>query len=143
MKNESSNASPGFYETKGPLDPSLFTFDLPALIENMKNSSAWADGELNAMILFKRPEKQIVLTALHEGTKIDSFQANESVTFQILEGKLKFHTIRESVTLKRGQLLALHENIKYSLTSRKETVFLLTIDKGGCQRAENEIPGWL
>lgn len=137
MKNESSYASPGFYETKAPLDPSLFTFDLPALIENLKNSSSWSEGELNAMILFKRPEKQIVLTALHEGTKIDSFQANDSVTFQIIEGKLKFHTNKESVMLKRGQLLALYENIKYSLTSRKDTVFLLTIDNGRGQRAEN------
>jgi quercetin dioxygenase-like cupin family protein len=143
MKNEPSNAGSGFYETKGPLDPLLFTFDLPALIENMKNSSAWAEGELNAMILFKRPEKQIVLTALHEGTKIDSFQANDSVTFQIIEGKLKFHTTKESVTLESGQLLALHENIKYSLTSGKETVFLLTIDKRGCQPTEVNIPRWL
>ena len=129
-----------FYETKGPLDPSLFTFDLPSLIENMKNSSTWAEGELNAMILFKRPEKQIVLTALHEGTKIDSFQANDSVTFQVIEGKLKFHTTKESVTLKKGQLLALRENIKYSLTSRKETVFLLTIDNGGYHPSENKYP---
>ena len=136
MKNVSSNSGSGFYETDGLLDPSLFTFDLPTLIENMKNSSAWAEGELNAMILFKRPEKQIVLTALHEGTKIDSFQANDSVTFQIIEGKLKFHTTKESVTLKRGQLLALHEKIGYSLTSRKETVFLLTIDKRRCQQEE-------
>ena len=143
MKDESSISNPGFYETKGPLDPSLFTFDLPTLIENMKLSSAWAEGELNAMILFKRPEKQIVLTALHEGTKIDSFQANDSVTLQIIEGKLKFHTTKESVTLKRGQLLALHENIKYTLTSREETVFLLTIDTGRLQQAKSEMPRWL
>ncbi|MBV2246212.1 MAG: hypothetical protein KUL83_03555 [Lentimicrobium sp.] len=137
MKNESSNAGQSFYETKGPLDLSLCTFDIPFLIENLKNSPTWAEGELNAMVLFKRPEKQIVLTALHEGTTIDSYQANDSVTFQIIEGKLKFHTIKESVTLKRGQLLALHENIKYSLTSRKETVFLLTIDNGRSKQAEN------
>jgi quercetin dioxygenase-like cupin family protein len=142
MKNESSNTRTSFYEKKGHLDPSLFTFDLPTLIETMKNSSAWAEGELNAMVLFKRPEKQIVLTALHEGTKIDSYQANDSVTFQIIEGKLKFHTTKESVTLKRGQLLALHDNIKYSLTSRKETVFLLTIDSGGYQQADKEIHQW-
>ena len=139
MKNESVSSRTSFYETKGPLDPLLFTFDLPTLIENMKLSSAWAEGELNAMILFKRPEKQIVLTALHEGTKIDSYQANKSVTLQIIEGKLKFHTTKESVTLKRGQLLALHKNIRYSLTSKEETVFLLTIDTGKFQLAESQI----
>lgn len=135
MEKESLKTNSCFYEPQRPFDLSSFTFDLPTIIENMKHSSTWAEGELNAMILYKRPEKQIVLTALHEGTKIDSFQANDSVTFQIIEGKLKFHTINESITLKRGQLLALHENIKYSLTSGEETVFLLTIDNGGFFRA--------
>jgi hypothetical protein len=109
------------------LKGSLRTFDLPAIIEKMKNSHTWLTGELNAMILLKSRYRQIVLTALHEGTEIDSFQSNDSVTFQIIEGKLMFHTSRESVTLKKGQLLTLHEKIKYSLKSREETIFLLTI----------------
>jgi quercetin dioxygenase-like cupin family protein len=109
---------------------SVHTFDLPALIERMKHSHSWAKGELNAMILLKSPDKQIVLTALHEGTKISSFQSSDSITFQIIEGKLRFHTRKESLTIDKGQLLTLHENIKYSLTSRKETVFLLTIANG-------------
>lgn len=109
------------------LNSSLLTFDLPALIENMKHSHIWTKGELNTMILLKRPDKQIVLTAMHEGTEISSFQSNYSVTFQIIEGKLKFHTQKKSVTLDRGQLLTMHDNIKYRLTSKEETVFLLTI----------------
>ncbi len=116
---------------------SLLTFDLPALIEMMKNSHDWTNGELNAMILLKRPDKQIVLTALHEGTEIKSFQSNDSVTFQIIEGKLKLHTRKESVILDKGQLLTLQEKIKYSLTTREETVFLLTIANGTLQPAEN------
>jgi quercetin dioxygenase-like cupin family protein len=117
---------------------STLSYDLPALIEKMKHSNSWAKGELNAMILLKSPDKQIVLTALHEGTEITSFQSNDSITFQIIEGKLKFHTRKESLTLDKGQLLTLHENIKYSLTSREETVFLLTIANSNLsQSAEN------
>jgi quercetin dioxygenase-like cupin family protein len=93
----------------------------------MKHSHVWEQGELNAMILLNTPGKQILLTALHEGTEIDSFQSNDSITFHIIEGKLKFHTRKESVTLNKGQLLTLHEKIKYSLKTREETVFLLTI----------------
>ena len=132
------------WKTKAPLrgdstslNVSLRTFDLPGLIKKMKNSHAWAKGELNAMILLKNPFKQIVLTALHEGTAINSFQSNDSITFQIIEGKLKFHTQEESVTLEKFQLLTLHENIKYSLTSKEETVFLLTIANGALQPDEN------
>ena len=89
------------------------------------------------MILLKSPDKQIVLTALHEGTEINSFQSNDSITFQIIEGKLKFQTRKESVTLNKGQLLTLHENIKYSLTTSEETVFLLTIANSTLKQAEN------
>jgi quercetin dioxygenase-like cupin family protein len=79
------------------------------------------------MILLKSPEKQIILTAMHEGTEILSFQANDSVTFQIIEGKLRFHHRKDIVTLNKGQLMTLNDNIKYRLTSDEETVFLLTI----------------
>jgi quercetin dioxygenase-like cupin family protein len=109
------------------LNASLLTFDLPVLIENMKHSHTWTKGDLNAMVLLKRSDKQIVLTAMHEGTEISSFQSNHSITFQIIEGKLKFHTQKESVTLDRGQLLTMHDKIKYRLKSNEETVFLLTI----------------
>ena len=115
----------------------LCTFDLPTLIEKMKQSQSWAKGELNAMILLKNPDKQIVLTALHEGTEIQSFQSNDSITFQIIEGKVKLHTPKESVLLDQGQLLTLHENIKYSLTTNEESVLLLTIANNTLQPAGN------
>lgn len=109
---------------------SLQTFDLPSIIKKMKHKQSWVDGELNATILLKSPEKQIMLTALHEGTEIKSFQSNESITFEIIEGKLMFHTRKESATLDKGQLLTLHEKIKYKLTTQEETVLLLTIANG-------------
>jgi quercetin dioxygenase-like cupin family protein len=76
------------------------------------------------------PEKQIVLAALHEGTEIKSFQSNDSVSFHIIEGKLKFHTRKESVTLDKGQLLTLQKNIKYRMSTKEETVILLTFANG-------------
>jgi hypothetical protein len=104
--------------------------DLPVLIENMKQSQTWTEGGLNAIILLEKPDKQIILTALHGGTRINSFQSNDSVSFQIIEGKVKFNTRKESVNLNQGQLLTLHEKVKYTLTTMEETVFLLTISNG-------------
>jgi hypothetical protein len=101
--------------------------DLPALIERMKKSHSWAKGELNNTILLNSADKQVLLTALHERTEINSFQAGDSVSFQIIEGELIFCTRKESLILKEGQLLTLHEKVKYSLKSNVETVFLLTI----------------
>ena len=106
---------------------SMCAFDLPVLIEKMKQKHSWAKGEINTMILLKSSNKQIVLTALHNETEIKSFQSNDSITFQLIEGNLLFHTRNESVNLDKGQLLTLHENIKYSLTTKAESVMLVTI----------------
>lgn len=105
----------------------LLSFDLPKLILKIKNEINLDEMDYNSLFLIDRPEKQIVLTALHEGTKINSFQSNDLISFQIIEGKLKFNSKKESVTLQKGQLLTLKENIKYTLTSKTETIFLLTI----------------
>jgi quercetin dioxygenase-like cupin family protein len=137
MGKETFKANYLVYKENALLNPSLLIFDLPTLVERMKHKQSWANGELNAMILLKTPEKQIVLTAIHDGTEIESFQSNDSITFQIIEGKLMFHTRKKSVTLDKGQLLTLHENIKYSLTSKEETVLLMTIVSGVLQLSVN------
>ena len=124
-------------EDNKSLKTSLLTFDLPILIEKMKHESEWGRGDLSSMILLNSPDKQLMHIALHEGTKIKSYQSNDSVIFHIIEGKLKFHTRKESVTLDKGNLLTLHENIKYSLTTKEETMLLLTIANGTLQPEEN------
>jgi quercetin dioxygenase-like cupin family protein len=115
----------------------LLAFDLPSLIDTMKQSYTWANGELNAMILLNSPEKQIILTAMHKGTEILSFQSKDSITFQIIEGKLKCHLRKDTVTLNEGQLMTLGEKIKYRLTTQEETVFLLTISNAGTKPLNN------
>ena len=108
-------------------DSKLLAFNLPSLIDSMKQSYTWANGELNSIILLKSREKQIILTAIHEGTEILSFQSSDLVTIQIVEGRLKIHHRKDSFTLNKGQLMTLDENVKNDLTSDEETVFLLTI----------------
>jgi quercetin dioxygenase-like cupin family protein len=137
MEKEILKTKPRFRRVSRAMNEPSGTFDFPTLIEKMKHTDSWAKGELNAMVLLKNPNKQIVLTALHEGTEIESFQSNHSITFQIIEGKLRFHSPKESLILDKGQLLTLRENIKYDLTSKEETVFLLTITKGKLQKTES------
>jgi hypothetical protein len=118
-------------------DRKLSDFDLPALIATMKRSNSWVNGELNALILLKTPDEQIILTAMHEGTEVESFQSNDSVSFQIIEGNLRFHLLNDSIRLKKDQLMILREHIKYRLTSEEETIFLLTISNNIAQKANN------
>lgn len=111
------------------LSNSAFAFDLPNIIKKMKNSFGWKNGDLVATILLNTPGKQIVLTVLHADTEIKSFQSGESVTFQIIEGKMKFHSREESIVIENGQHLTLYSNIKFSLTTHdEESAFLMTIN---------------
>lgn len=127
MENATLTAKPPISEAGSLHTNSKQPYDFTALINKMKGDSFKGCDDLNAMVLMKSPYKQVVLATIHEGVEIKSFQADESVTFQIIEGKLKFHTRKESVTLEKNQWLTLHEKIKYSLTSKEETVFVLTI----------------
>ena len=130
MKTETLKSKPLIIRNDDrPFNGSLRTFDLPTLIEKMKRENTWDKGGLNAKILMNKPNKQIVLTVLHKGTEINSFQSNDSITIQVIEGELKFHTQNESITLEKDQMLTLQENIDYSLTTKAETVLLFTIIK--------------
>jgi hypothetical protein len=112
-------------------------YDLPSLIATMKRNNSGGNGELNTLILLKNPDEQIILAAMHEGTEIESFQSNDSVSFQIIEGKLKFHIQKDSFTLEKDQLMTFKEHIKYRLTSEEETIFLLTVSNDITQTANN------
>ena len=116
-----------YSQIQGSSERKLSDFDLPSLISTMKNSNSWGKGELNALVLLKGPEEQIILTAIHDGTEIESFQSNDSVSFQIIKGHLKFHILKDSITIQKDQLITLREHIKYRLTTQEDTVFLLTV----------------
>ncbi len=109
--------------------------DLPGLIRNMKLSHTWAKGDLNAMILIKDPVRNVMLVALHEGTEIVSYQSNDSITFQIIEGKMEFNTRKTSAAISMGQVLTLNDKVKYRLTASEETVMILSIAKDSARYA--------
>ena len=113
--------------------------DLPGLIRNMKLSNAWARGDLNSMILVKNTERNIKLVALHEGTEIVSYQSNDSITFQIIEGKMEFNTSKTSAAIGMGQILTLNDKVKYRLTTSEETVLLMSIAKDSARSASGRL----
>jgi hypothetical protein len=126
MEIETLNSKALYIRNKRLSIYSLFPYDLPGIIKNMKNTPAWKHGELAATILLKSPNKQIVLTVLHDDTEVNSFQSGDSITFQIIEGKIELHTPDKTVVLNNGQFLTLHDKTKFRLTSLEESIFLLT-----------------
>jgi hypothetical protein len=125
-----SLSSPFPHSDNGSYNASYLSVNLPALIENMKHEKLWKKGKLSSIILLKTPEKKVVLTLVHEGTEISSFQANDSATFQIAEGKLVFYFEDEYVNLEKNEILTINKRIDYSFYSIVDTAFLLTILSG-------------
>jgi len=109
------------------LSPTRLPYDLPVLVEKMKDTSSWAKRQLAASILFKDSCRKVLLTSMHENTEVISFQAGKSATLQIIEGKIEFSTSKETIILNQGQYLTFHDNINYSLTSLEDSSFLLTL----------------
>jgi mannose-6-phosphate isomerase-like protein (cupin superfamily) len=137
MDKESLKTGAPLFKDLSSLNMELLSYDLPKLIDGMKHKHNWAEEEPDSMILLNCFDKKVVLIVLHKGTGFRSFQSNESVTFQIIEGELVFHSRKESIVLEKGQFLTLHEKIDYTLQTNDETVFLLTISNGDLQYTEN------
>jgi quercetin dioxygenase-like cupin family protein len=108
----------------------VLRYDLPSTIMKMKDNDDWKRGELKSLILVNSPAKKVVLTIMHNRTEVDSFQSGDSVTIQIISGKMKIQTIGDAVFLKEGQILVLHNKEKFVLTALEESSFMLTIITG-------------
>lgn len=133
METETLNRQTSYIRNKRVVKSSFSPHDFPEIIKNMKNTPDWKKGNLVSEVLLKNPYKQIVLTLLHDNTEVLFSQPGNSVTFQILEGKIKFRTSKKTFILNNGHLLAFHDNNKFSITSLEKSAFLLTL----LQRREN------
>ena len=115
-----------FYDNR-LIDLSSVKINLLDLIYNMKSSLVTSGKNLKSVILVNKSDIKILITALQDKTKITSFQSDDSITIQLLEGKLRLNTPKETVILNKGHFITITEKVKYQLTPLEETVFVLTI----------------
>jgi quercetin dioxygenase-like cupin family protein len=123
MKNESIENALSFHTPDRLLDAPLLIFDLHEVVEKIKQEPTWKMGERNAITLLKSPFMRILLIALHKKMEINFHQSGNIISVQIIEGKVNF----QSLMLKKGSLLTLHEDTKHTLYAIEESVILLTI----------------
>jgi quercetin dioxygenase-like cupin family protein len=109
---------------------SLNSSDLESMIDTMKNEQTWNEGELKSAVLLRSPAKKIILTVLHKGTEIRSFQSDFSVTFQVIEGKLRLNYGDKAFNLAKGEILIINEKIKYKIESVEDSAFLMILASG-------------
>jgi len=109
------------------MDASLLKFDLPKIIEKIMKEDPWITGDRNAITLVKNEYMRTVLIALHKKSEINFHQSGNLFSVQLIKGELNFKTDSQSVILKNGALLSVHEDMKHTLIAIEESVFLLTI----------------
>jgi quercetin dioxygenase-like cupin family protein len=64
-------------------------------------------------------------------------RTNSPISLQVIEGVLKFSADVQTVTLRQGQLLALHAGLPHVGEAVEESVFLLTVTTEAQHPAES------
>ena len=108
------------------MDAALVTIDLRNFTNQIRQEKAWTDNDRNAITVFKTEGMRIVLVALHKNAEMAKHTADGMISVQVLEGQILFTTEEQSVEIRQGEMLALHENIPHSVLAKEETIFLLT-----------------
>lgn len=127
MENKFNEATPQRPEGTRPLDAPIVLLDLNNFRDQIKDEPTWKDSDRNAITMFKSDTLRLVLISMHEGAVIDPHTAKGMISIQVLEGKIKFDTDKESVELEKGQMLVLHDSVSHKVEAKKESTFLLTL----------------
>ena len=122
--------------TERSLDGAWQSFDLPVMLKRIKAEDTWRSSSRNAMTLIKGRGQRIVLIALHSKTEIPMHRADGQLSLQVIQGSLRVRTDAQVVTLKKGELLALHAEIPHAIEAMRESAFLLTLSTETAHPAE-------
>jgi quercetin dioxygenase-like cupin family protein len=113
--------------TERSVDAPLLTFDLAALLDQVKREDTWANAPRTGITLLKGQRLRVVLVALHAGAEIPSHQTDSPISVQVIEGTLTFRTDAQTLTLRTGQLLTLQAGIRHAVEAVEESAFILTM----------------
>lgn len=126
-------SSPG---AERSMDQPVMTFNLPAILADLKQEPTWQTARRNAVTLLKQPGLRVVLVALQGGAELASHQTDSPVTIQVVEGRLAVRVGAEEFGLSAGQLLALRPGLEHTVRAQNGSAFLLTLASDAAHPAE-------
>jgi quercetin dioxygenase-like cupin family protein len=118
------------------MDRPVMTFDLPAILADMKQEPTWQTARRNAVTLLKQPGLRVVLVGLQGGAALASHQTDSPVTVQALEGRIAVRVGADEFVLSAGQLLTLRPGLEHTVRAQAESAFLLTLASEAAHPAE-------
>lgn len=109
------------------LGSSFYNYELPLLVQKIKNDCSWKMGDLKSIVVMNEPDKKVIVTALHAQSEIESRMTGECIVFHVVEGSLKLKMRKDFTTISAGQKFTLYDKIKYKIEALSESIFLLVL----------------
>ncbi|MFZ1800331.1 MAG: cupin domain-containing protein [Chitinophagaceae bacterium] len=127
MENKSNEATVLRPEGDRILNASLVEIDLNKYIAELKQETTWAESDRNSITVFKSNNMTIVLIGLRANAELKTHVAKGHINVQVLDGEIKFTAEQQTVSMEKGVMISLQENIPHSVLAIKESFFLLTM----------------
>ncbi len=109
------------------IDGPMLKYDLPTVIERLKQEAQWIEGRHNAITLAKSDKLRIVLIAMHQDNEMVMNFFEGPVSLQIIKGGIKITTELDEIFLNKDQLISIREKIDNRITALEEAIILLTL----------------
>jgi quercetin dioxygenase-like cupin family protein len=112
---------------KPPAAP-LEVIDLDAEANQLRAQDAWQLHGQSAKTLVKHEHFRVVLIALQAGRRCQEHRAEESVSVQTIQGRIRVHlALGQTVELGKGRVLALAPALAHDFEAIDESTLLLTL----------------
>lgn len=108
----------------------LEVFEIPDLLEHLKQKDDWMNEKSSSLTLHKDGKMSIVLVAMRGSASIGEHRAQGPITVQVVEGRLRVNTDKESVNVGQNEIVTLPAGLKHSLDALEDCGFLLTFGSG-------------
>jgi quercetin dioxygenase-like cupin family protein len=103
------------------------TFSLSDEIQTLRGDLERTSGGRAAKTLAKAGGLRVTLVLLAGGTRLDAQAVAGAASMQVLEGRLRFQADDSERIVRRGDLIALAENLRGSISADEETAILVTV----------------
>ncbi|MBX2931413.1 MAG: cupin domain-containing protein [Chitinophagaceae bacterium] len=127
MEYKSNDATPLRPQGDRVLNAPLVEMDLNKFIEQIKTEATWQESSHNSITIFKSDSLRIVLIGMHKNAVLKKHTTNAIISVQVLKGTIQFITDKETVSLTKGQMIALQPKISHSVQATTESFFLLSV----------------
>ncbi len=101
-------------------------YDLGAACRQLKADPTYQRGHI-ARTLARLPDLRMVLIAIQGGHEIPEHEAEDSVTIQVISGRVRLAFEGREVELGAGQLITLERGVPHSVRALEESALLLSL----------------